>query len=751
MISFIVDGLFMIESSNFSLPPSQPISKRAEVSKTEKDKDLSQSIIHKSSEKSHSSKKSTAARLDHDTLQENITEGLKEIQEIQKGVSDIEERFVKVNNIESVLNFVDTWIVEFILTGTTLHTEILIPLLTKDRKGISIDDKLFHAALAHIEFAADLLELLSGTAGTLYKDRVLRAAKKKIAEISQQKLDPQQFARLQRVKEHVKFEESTLAAQFTKLRLKMAKNVFKFVKFIVEPLTHPVVSAISSSIGTLVGGITLVLNGLAMLAARKKLILHSEWKKELGYSIKNDQILPIIRENLPEHAKMLSLEVRILLEKRYKRREEQISSLEKQISSGTLSIDTIRQKIKEIKTANLETLIEKISSNEISQARLQEILENKLGFPVSQELIQTIHRDIGLILHAKDSEGLPILEKHATISTVQQAIHTCIEESMQEWLSQQTIPFILSTYVDYHAVLDLTVKNSMNQMLQNKHAIEEKFLNLKKKITTGSLIFSSASFATALTLGIIGLVTTPLGGAGLILLAMSIGTLSLSWGFAGVAYYHSYQDKPGATLAILKGMHLKLFAIYTKARLHTIKEKIATYFHHAWQEKRSRISADTGQVTIFPAHYSTKKSKRRVEATQRIMIRQQIEQSAQILEKKSEYLKKKARELEEELADIHWQDFAQAADLQVRKKPDDFDTLDALSHSIDACDLQLLSPETRELIEKQMGINITSLKTDTNQPQFKQLLKDFFSLNDEEIVEFIEKQKIKKEITTNHL
>ena len=66
-----------------------------------------------------------------------------------------------------------------------------------------------------------------------------------------------------------------------------------------------------------------------------------------------------------------------------------------------------------------------------------------------------------------------------------------------------------------------------------------------------------------------------------------------------------------------------------------------------------------------------------------------------------------------------------------------------MNQAINQVDFNLLNPDTKELIEKQLGINIAALQMQIQRDPsaFKQLLHDFFSLDDIGFVKFVGEQR----------
>ena len=104
-----------------------------------------------------------------------------------------------------------------------------------------------------------------------------------------------------------------------------------------------------------------------------------------------------------------------------------------------------------------------------------------------------------------------------------------------DWVKNQSEDKLLSAYIDYHGVLDPTLKNSLAEMVSKKHEIEKSFLSMKKVDTGIHTTVATVIFAVALTLLIIALVSNPITGAGLILGLLSVGSVVISMALFGQA------------------------------------------------------------------------------------------------------------------------------------------------------------------------------------------------------------------------
>ena len=153
-------------------------------------------------------------------------------------------------------------------------------------------------------------------------------------------------------------------------------------------------------------------------------------------------------------------------------------------------------------------------------------------------------------------------------------IHQLETEFLQKnWIDNQSQDIVLSTYVDYHSVLDPTLKNSIAQMVSKKHKVEESFLKMKKIFTGTRFTAATIIAGIALALTIIALVSNPIGAAALVITLLTVASALLTAGLYAASYHQAYGQKPGLTAAALKGSYIRLYYYYARRWLASRKER----------------------------------------------------------------------------------------------------------------------------------------------------------------------------------
>lgn len=322
---------------------------------------------------------------------------------------------------------------------------------------------------------------------------------------------------------------------------------------------------------------------------------------------------------------------------------------------------------------------------------------------------------------------------------------------------------LIELYIDHHQTIETTVKHSLREVVDHKLKIESDFVKL-------SLIESKAAFGAATTcafisLGLLiaGLITLPLGGAGAVLILAAGAPTAVSVGFFIAGLVLSFRKKPKTTLELYKGLNSKLL-------FNRLMKGIRNARAHS---KAKKVKAQEALITALRERY-----KLAIEGTDLAAIQkaaQEVEKAVISLQNANEKLieaeRKAARwtekvaDLEQKLGVFAWQDFAKNASLmiggtrnmsdyadEIRNLPikdstlqrlESFDSLTAFREALMQGDLDLISDETRYLLESQLGMDIKALqKMIKENPNLIELaLQKFSGINQDEVVRFIERQR----------
>ncbi len=319
-------------------------------------------------------------------------------------------------------------------------------------------------------------------------------------------------------------------------------------------------------------------------------------------------------------------------------------------------------------------------------------------------------------------------------ASFKQSNPTASKKQFQTWYKKQSQDDLLRFYIDHQETIESTTKNALKEMVSKKYEIETKFINFK--LTRSSLAFSLAtiSLTVGCTLAVIGLLTSPVGGAGLILLILSIGSIATSFGISGAGLYQAYREKPEATGAFFKGIQLKI--LWTQ-----LQQAIQNYFHQSKEKKLVEVAKILHNLQQSTMQKEEPKYQEAFIAYKK--AKTDFEQSQERVQKWNQ----KLQHLQNGLAKKHWHDFARQASLKSSESLESFDTLRAFNEALQACDLRLLSDETKTLLKMQLGLDLETLQAEVkksaeNNPEtIKNALQKFFILDDAGLISFIEAQQ----------
>lgn len=309
-----------------------------------------------------------------------------------------------------------------------------------------------------------------------------------------------------------------------------------------------------------------------------------------------------------------------------------------------------------------------------------------------------------------------------------------MENQFQVWFDTQSKNSLLEFYVDQQETIESTIKNPLKQMVQKKHEIESRFIHFKRTKDLIHFNIATIAFAATLTLALLGLLSIPFGGIGLIIIFLSIGTTLMSLGLFGAGIYLAYKEKPNITQTLTLLYQAKL----TWAR---IRVSMHNYMHKGKEKKQlqaAKILHMMHQNKINGAQNEQEYQKTLKEFNK---AKLDFENN----QKKIQFWANELSTLEANLTEKGWQDFAMQASLQTSDQPLIFDTLKAFQEALQACDLRLLSEETKTLLTTYLGIDLETLQNQIqkNPEKIKKSLQEFFALDDANFISFIRKANIK--------
>lgn len=312
---------------------------------------------------------------------------------------------------------------------------------------------------------------------------------------------------------------------------------------------------------------------------------------------------------------------------------------------------------------------------------------------------------------------------------------TAMNQQFQQWFRGESKENLLRSYLDHQETVEHLTKNALKQMVNQKHDLESSFLDFKLKSFKIYLSIAVLVVTLNITIKVLGLLTLPMGGLGVLLLILSNGSFIVNLGLCAAGGYQASHYRPYSA-------QLLSISFLMKMAMAKLKTSIQAYLHQAKDKKL----IETAKI-LYALHSTsipTSSQKKTSPEYQKALANyKKAKAEFQQSQDKFNEWSKKVNELETRVAKEGWKDFAQYASLKTSDQAADFDTLRAFQKAIEACDLSLLSDETRQLLEVQLGVDLDTLQVQMNQnpEEIKNTLQKFFALDDAGLVKFINHQK----------
>lgn len=725
-----------------------------ESSKKDKVLDLVKSTITHSNQLEIKEKTGHLSLSPDDKMEKNqINESINQVEDINKILQEVKEKVETSHSAQAYSTLVQNVVANYILKGGATAVEFTFPFIlpSRDLDLISRD----------LTFSAEVVDIGVGTVNLIIKGRALQAAQEKIAELKKsESLTPEQEQRLKQLERRVEYENQS---SFLKV-IEIGSKITRFVGYIGTVLSQAntikadtLLDVFGSPVIKICGA---VYYGTLFAQARNNLSIQEDWSKTFKTWIDNNTLHTTVddktnRVYFEQRGEKFSFswkdrdKIKGLESKIKERRTKQLEILHSKLGKDKVNTEPIKSKIKQMKDQGISSFLKVLNEwkEPPSLELFKEMLEERVGKPLNDELANQIYNDYCKVRSA--SKQTP-LTKETTESIT--ALSKNIKKYVEKWIDQQSDDDLLSTYLDYQSVIDNTVKSSIVKMVEKKHAIEKDFLNFNRTslgIKLGTACLVAAGFLIACILSLVGVVFGPMV---LILTLLTGLSTAVSIMLFLASNRYSKQQRPGFSDTL--GMQFRLLYYKAVAAILSLKEKIIkNEEHHSWQDKSKRVDV-IGQSLLSSSQPS-------------------IDSSEGEILSGSKLWEAKVAQLQEELDHILWSDFAEKAGLKVGVKEQEgpakistqeeqegpaktnkqekydsthfslsFDTLDALNQALTQGDLDLLNQDTRELIEQQLGVDLSFLQREMSQDPLavKKIFKQFFNLTDSEYMKFIAQQ-----------
>lgn len=680
-------------------------------------------------------------------LTKDIGGGFVEIDAIKYKLEKLDETTKNSNSAQALADTVQGVISGIVLKGGASAAQSALPLLMHTKAELIPN---LGTATLLINFVAEIIELGAGIGGSIRRSQILDLAFEELQRLKQEPLDDLQRARLDKLEKELRYENELWANKAIEQCEKGVRNIWACVKFVVTwAVHHPITKALIGGGDAIISGFASVLSGYFFYLAHEKLKAMKEWSAEFKTWVKTQA--KVIKRNANKDPAVENQMI-ALRKGRDDRLKVQKENLLKKIERKELDMGTIQKRILNIKTSALHQFLDKLDFKNETFSGLKKKVDDEFGINIDKDAsdvlfnaFHTFHEIKKQIAETPQENKQKLEELNVALNEAQAKIQEVEHWAIQQWIDNQSEDRLLSTYVDYHAILDPTIKNAMAEMVQKKHEIQKSFLKMKTTDLGLRFTVSAIIFGVALTLAILALAANPFAGAALIFTVLSVGSTLLGIGLMGAGYYHAYKQQPGLTAATLKGAYIRLGYFQVRMTLSSIKEKIVELGRKIAQKRRDLV--DNIVQKLSPVSKLSSKEGYEETVVEKGIAEQKEADQLKKSQKQSEIWKAKADALEIELQEITWKDFADQAKLKVAAKETEFDTLETLNHLLTSCDFDLLSEDTKYLLENQLGINIHELQAKINENPndpaiVKKLVRDFFNMHDDAFAVFTTKQQL---------
>ncbi|MDP1881158.1 MAG: hypothetical protein Q8K60_09500 [Parachlamydiaceae bacterium] len=295
---------------------------------------------------------------------------------------------------------------------------------------------------------------------------------------------------------------------------------------------------------------------------------------------------------------------------------------------------------------------------------------------------------------------------------------------------------LLTYYIDHQKVLEKTAVGALHEMVEQKHALEKEFV--KAKFNEAAVCYSASAISLTITvsLGILTILSMPLPGAWIILLALTTGTTIATYGFMGMSYHLALTKKPSSLLCWFtalpyKSMHASLRFSYRKFRTRLKETKLI-----AVSQMLNDLSKPIDNHPNRP--FNQKVNRHNEKYLQTFNKYNQIRRELRESQSRLQHWEKISQDYQEQEDTIRFDEFAKFAHLGDNKGKIDR-SLESFIDAYSQCDLTMLSKNSKKLFQMQLDWSIEE-NTAKNPLLFKKHLLKFFGMSDVEFITFAKRK-----------
>lgn len=418
-----------------------------------------------------------------------------------------------------------------------------------------------------------------------------------------------------------------------------------------------------------------------------------------------------------------------LLSKRNERFEEKIKLLESQFDSLEPKIQERSRLLYQQKCKNISVVLNNPEASKGSVAEAMYSLLSLIENDQNDACIKMVNQYFTLVLQNAPPKTLRNLQNEIgneldKLSISNDEFNVTVENHFQSWYKAQPKEELLKHYIDRQETVELTLKNAFKELITKKHQLENTIF--KFNLYSSGAVFSIAlvCFTASLALSLITALSIPFGGIGIILMVIGVTPVVASLGFLTAGLLLSKVRKPKSG-----GISLKL--TWNRANC-----AISSYRHQSKLKKLQEATKFLATLHLSKMDINNPDYKKARKKFDKAKIKFDMS------ELKVQKWEKKLKKYERDLAEKGWQDLVKYASLTKSNDLQAFDSLRAFISALKECNVDLLSDETKYLLETQLGINLEVLQKQLKKdPEVIQdALSNFGALNVKDFLSFISQQ-----------
>ena len=322
----------------------------------------------------------------------------------------------------------------------------------------------------------DSIELGNGITNFVIKAYIRSVAMEKIAELKANidKLSEEQIDQLEELVKEIQYEDDQFYEELSSLGVSSASTLCSYASFSLKWMTDKVFQdALSSGLGAVGSGLKVISTGISLYGAHTNVKVTRDWARDFDNWIINQDPTAAARAEtfkkaMIEHDRELGI---------FHEKVTEEGPTEAHIANAITNRDEAISKVVAKRVVRQQSEVEKLQ---------QRIHNNELSM---DDVIACIRKF-----------------KPAEWKNEDDVIVT-----LEDWIANEPRESLLLAYIDYHSVLDPTIKNSLAQMVTKKQEIQQFFLEDKRLEKGISFLAAKIMFAVSATFAIIGLVATPVG------------------------------------------------------------------------------------------------------------------------------------------------------------------------------------------------------------------------------------------------